>query len=396
MTSRPLIALCAAMAIGSCTDDEPGPSAARGEPEFQNFQGTTECRLAEHFLPETEADAQEIVRWAVARGHRVRAVSSPSSHSESDIICPGEDGVLVNFHRMDDVIAIDPDAMEVTVEPGIQMGALGQALHEEGFGLAIHIPITVVTAAGTIATGAHHSSLTMPSGIQDMVTGLRLIDGAGELVELTGDEARHASVHLGVLGGITQVTFRIRPQYKTRAGIERGSDENLCGVLREFREALARECGPGDYVRRVLFLCCSTLCVDEGFRRRSVEERRVRRANDFYESLPFGGCHGFFAPFVDRTRGKNGLELPIIIEGEGYIEWVAWAVFTQCYRAHEVTDKSDGLPRAVFRFNVKLIAFVGREDHSLRDAPRDERCCSGKSLPVVLGFGATYLLRRLA
>jgi len=228
MTHRSLFALCALLALGSCDEPEAaGPAVARDEPEFENFQGTTDCLLADQFVPETEAEALEVVRWAIDHGHRVRAVSSPASHSESDIVCPGEDGVLINFFEMDDVLEIDAEAMEVTVEPGIQMGALGQALHEEGFGLAIHIPITVVTAAGTIGTGAHHSSLHMPSGIQDMVTGLRLIDCTGELVELTGDDARHASVHLGVLGAITAVTFRIRPQYKTRAGIERGSDENL-------------------------------------------------------------------------------------------------------------------------------------------------------------------------
>lgn len=198
-----------------------------GEATFENFDGGTVCTLGRNLLPADRDEAIAAVRWAIDQGYRVKAVSSPASHSEQDIVCPEAGGVQINFRRMNRVIAIDEDAMEVTVEPGAFMGDVSAALHVEGLGFENHIPWLEMTAAGVIATGAHHTSLRFPSGPHDAVKRLELIDGQGELVTLEGVEAKGAAAHLGVLGAVVSVTFEVVPQFKVRATVVTGSDEGL-------------------------------------------------------------------------------------------------------------------------------------------------------------------------
>lgn len=213
------------------TEPAPFPEGiAEAEPEFENFDGSTRCTLAKRLEPESVEEAVAAVRWGIDAGYGIKAVSSSASHSEQDIICPPSasgGGVMINFARMNRVLSIDAEAMEVRVEPGAKMGDVGDALHEAGFGLLNHIPLRDVTAAGAIATGAHHTSLRFPSGIHDMVTRIVLIDGLGDLQVLEGAEAKGAAAHLGVLGAIVEVGFEIQPQFKLRARVTSGDASNL-------------------------------------------------------------------------------------------------------------------------------------------------------------------------
>jgi len=225
------------VALAACPSgtgpETPAPPApfpdgiAEANAPLTNFDQGTTCVSARHLRPRNVDEVLGAVRWAIGAGHRIKAVSSAASHSEQDIICPVDEGVQLNLVDMDAVLSVDAEAMLVRVEPGITMGALGDALHAEGFGLRNHIPLRDVTAAGAIATGAHHTSLRFPSGIHDMVQRLVLVDGTGTLQVLDGQAAREVSAHLGVLGVVVEVGFAIVPQYKLRAEVTSGDDGTL-------------------------------------------------------------------------------------------------------------------------------------------------------------------------
>lgn len=236
-----VLALVGGIAAGACDGSgESGSQAtgaefpegiSEGETSFQNFDRGVTCTLARNLQPTSVEQAQAAVRWAAGQGLNVRPISSPSSHSENAIICPEEGGIHLSFVRMNRVLEIDGEAKEVTVEPGARMGDIGDALHAEGWALRNHIPWRDLSAAGAIATGAHHTSLRFPSGIHDMVKRLQVIDGTGEVVTLEGDEAKGASAHLGLLGAVVAVTFEIEPQFKLRATVETGDDTDFEGQI---------------------------------------------------------------------------------------------------------------------------------------------------------------------
>ena len=209
------------------TSGDPLEGIERDEGFFHNFDQGIECVYAETLRPETREQVQAVVAWAASQGTKVKVVSSPLSHSENEIICPDESGIQINVSKMNQVLELDAEARTIKVEPGIQMGAMGDALAEAGLAMRIHLPLRDFTAAGIIATGAHNSSLVYPAGIHDSVVGLEIIDGAGELRTLTGDDARHAAVHLGWLGAVVSVTFEAVPMFKTAYSLEKGDDANL-------------------------------------------------------------------------------------------------------------------------------------------------------------------------
>jgi FAD-dependent oxidoreductase len=117
--------------------------------------------------------------------------------------------------------------MTIEVQPGITMGEVGDALHAVGLALRNTLPFRGFTAGGVIGTAAHHTSIRFPSSVSDHVVALTLVDGTGELVTLTGDEARGASAHLGLLGVLVSITFQAEPQFKTRHTVTGGDDADL-------------------------------------------------------------------------------------------------------------------------------------------------------------------------
>ncbi|HJK90204.1 MAG TPA: D-arabinono-1,4-lactone oxidase [Polyangiaceae bacterium LLY-WYZ-15_(1-7)] len=219
--------LSAALAGLGCGGGDAAPPVDEGEPTHQSFDRGVLCTPERLLRPETVEEVQAAVRWAAERNLRVKAVSSAASHSENAIICADEGAIQLSLVAMDAIVGIDEEAMQITVEPAAQMGAIGDALHEAGLGVRNTIPLRDLTAAGAIATGAHHTSLRFPSGVHDMVVGLSLVDGRGELQRLEGEEARGAAAHLGRLGVVVAVTFQAEPQFKTRHAITSGSDEGL-------------------------------------------------------------------------------------------------------------------------------------------------------------------------
>jgi FAD-linked oxidoreductase len=69
------------------------------------------------------------------------------------------------------------------------------------------------TLAGAIATATHGTGGRF-GNLSSQVVGVRLVTGAGEVVELTdGDELRAARVSLGALGAIAAVTLRCVPAF---------------------------------------------------------------------------------------------------------------------------------------------------------------------------------------
>ncbi len=224
--------------IGLLACGDPGlGSIPEGEPVFRNFDEGVECTLARNLAPTNVDEVQRAVRWASSRSLRVRAVSSERSCSENDIVCPGDEGVLLNLSGLNQVLEVDTDAQTIRVEPGVTVGEIGDALHEAGLSMRVNMPNRDFTAAGVIATGAHHTSLRFPSGMHDAVREIVLVDGRGDVVTLRDDEARGAAAHLGVLGIVVELTFQAEPELKTLHRVTSGDDMDFENRIVEMARA---------------------------------------------------------------------------------------------------------------------------------------------------------------
>lgn len=193
---------------------------------FENWSRTVRSTPRRWETPASEAEVQAAVRRAGAEGCRIRPIGS--AHSWSPIAAP--EGVALHLGQLDRVIALTPD--RVTVEAGCTLRALLDLLARNGLALPIVGSVDAQTLAGVTATGTHGSSL-VHGNFSSLLRGMRLVDGRGELVELTEDDPRLTGgrVHLGLLGVLTQVTLAVVPAFRLRETLSRVPFEQVVDTI---------------------------------------------------------------------------------------------------------------------------------------------------------------------
>jgi FAD/FMN-containing dehydrogenase len=164
----------------------------------------------------SESEVQAQVRAAVAGGYGVRTAGT--GHSFTPIV--ETEGVLLDLGGMRGIIDIDPDRRLVTAGPKTTIGEFGDPLWQHGLALANQGDIDTQAIAGAIATATHGSGRRYPS-FSAILAGARLVDGEGNLVEVS--ERENAEVlpalqtSIGLLGIMTQLTLRVAPAYELHA-----------------------------------------------------------------------------------------------------------------------------------------------------------------------------------
>ena len=191
------------------------PAGARaitgsGARNWTNWARDQRCAPERLERPASEAELARVVRGA----RSLRAVGS--GHSFTDIACT--DGVLVELARMRRVLGVQ--GTDVTVEAGITLRGLGEELAARGLALENQGDVDSQTLAGAISTATHGTGGRFRN-MSAQVVGMRIVDGAGEVVEVDGgDELRSARVSLGALGVIASATVRCVPAFRIHRVME--------------------------------------------------------------------------------------------------------------------------------------------------------------------------------
>jgi len=180
---------------------------------FRNWGRTVSTRPTAWLAPASEAEVIEAIRGAA--GQRVRVVGG--GHSWSAIAAPEQIGMTLDGFTG---ITARTDTT-VTVRAGTRLKDLNAALAESGHALPIVGSIAEQAMAGAIATGTHGSSL-VHGNLASLVERIRLVDGRGAVHDLAAGDPRlpAARVHLGALGVLTEITFRILPAFRLAETIE--------------------------------------------------------------------------------------------------------------------------------------------------------------------------------
>ncbi len=126
-----------------------------------------------------------------------------AGHSFTDIACT--DGVMVDMSAMRNVLTVDGSV--VTVQAGITLRELGEELRARGLAMENQGDVDPQTLAGAISTATHGTGGGF-GNLSSQVTGIRLVAGSGDVVDVDADELRAARVSLGALGAIAAVTLR--------------------------------------------------------------------------------------------------------------------------------------------------------------------------------------------
>jgi L-gulono-1,4-lactone dehydrogenase len=201
---------------------------------WRNWSGELACTPVRVERPVNTAEVAAAITRAAAEGRRVRP--GGAGHSFTPIALTDE--VMLDLSGMDALLHVDRDRRRVRVQAGIRLGVLAEQLVARGLAFENLGDIDVQTLAGAMATATHGTGAQL-GNLSSQVEAIQLVDGCGQVHELTakeGDRFLAARVGLGALGVVTEVTLRVLPAYTLR-----GEDrvEPLDGVLDRFHERAA-------------------------------------------------------------------------------------------------------------------------------------------------------------
>jgi FAD/FMN-containing dehydrogenase len=182
-------------------------------PTWSNWSGSLRFAPGEIRSPANEDELAEIVRGAAQSGRCVRVVGS--GHSSTPLVETSD--TLVSLEHFRGLESFEASGREATIRAGTTLKEANSALLEVG--LAVHNlgDVDFQTVAGVVGTGTHGTGRTLPI-IPDALTGVRLVDGSGEIREFRAEDDpdffRAARVSLGALGIFTSLRMRMLPAYQ--------------------------------------------------------------------------------------------------------------------------------------------------------------------------------------
>ncbi|TYJ04891.1 hypothetical protein E1A91_A12G125400v1 [Gossypium mustelinum] len=209
------------------------------------------CRAGNVAYPTSEQELVSIVSAATKSKRKMKVVTH-FSHSIPKLVCPdGQDGLLVSTKNLNRVLKTNTEAMTMTVESGVTLRQLITEAAKADFALPYAPYWWGLTIGGLLGTGAHGSSLWgKGSSVHDYVVEMRIVspakaeDGYAKVWVLNerDKDLDAAKVSLGVLGVISQVTFKLQPLFKRSITYVRKDDTDLgdeavtFGKLHEFAD----------------------------------------------------------------------------------------------------------------------------------------------------------------
>ncbi|MGE7368260.1 FAD-binding oxidoreductase [Neorhizobium sp. NPDC001467] len=165
---------------------------------------------------ETSEDVKEVVRTCAA--HKVPVIAFGTGSSLEGQVNATHGGISIDFSRMNKVLRLSPEDLDVTVEPGITREELNVHLRDTGLFFPID-PGANASIGGMTATRASGTNAVRYGTMKDNVLALTVVTAEGEEIHV-GTRARKSSAGYdltrlyvgseGTLGIITSVTLRLQ------------------------------------------------------------------------------------------------------------------------------------------------------------------------------------------
>ncbi|MBN1551186.1 FAD-binding oxidoreductase [bacterium] len=168
--------------------------------------------------PDTTEEITQIIKLCSA--HTVPVTVRGSGTGLCGGCVPIHGGVVLTFENMQRIIEIDTNNLTATVEAGVMLMDLYEALQEAGLFFPPHPGDQTATIGGIIATNAGGARAVKYGVVRHFVKGMEVVLPDGEIIDLGGKFIKNSSgyslMHLmvgseGTLGIITRATLSLIP-----------------------------------------------------------------------------------------------------------------------------------------------------------------------------------------
>ena len=145
----------------------------------RNWAGNQRCVPTQVHEPQFTDQVAAVVRSAAEAGERVKVIGGAHSFTDTAMT----DGHLLSLDAMNRVLAVE--GRDVTVQAGIRLRDLNDALFARGLALPNLGDINVQSIAGATSTATHGTGVDFPNLAANIV-GLELVTGDGSVVREIG------------------------------------------------------------------------------------------------------------------------------------------------------------------------------------------------------------------
>lgn len=151
---------------------------------------------------------EEELQSLIAKTEKVRFYGTKQSSAD---IAAGVD-TLIDVSKYNKIIAYNDSELTITVQSGIILGDMLDAIEAKGWCIPCLPDINTITVGGALATGTHGTSGKL---LSEYMTHCRLVLADGKIKDIHAeDELMDAvKVSLGVLGIMSTITFTCEPIY---------------------------------------------------------------------------------------------------------------------------------------------------------------------------------------
>jgi Fe-S oxidoreductase/FAD/FMN-containing dehydrogenase len=159
--------------------------------------------------PESEEELSEILRWASSK--RIPLVPRGKGSSGYGGIIPTRKGIVVDFYRMKNVMAVNAENETVTVQPGITWEQLDKKIGPKNLAIRLY-PTSYPSSSvgGWLAQGGAGIGSYEYGWFADNVASARVVLPSGEVKEFCGKDLDLISDAEGITGIISQVTLKVQ------------------------------------------------------------------------------------------------------------------------------------------------------------------------------------------
>lgn len=175
--------------------------------------------LTETIVAESETQVSEILK---AASHNLTPIYPIGGGTSLDFGLPAKaDGTGLSTLGLNKIIDYPARDMTITVEAGITLEQLHNALGEESQQLPIDAPhVSKATLGGVIATNQSGPRRYLHGTMRDHVIGIKAVDGRGDVFSAGGRVVKNVAGYdfcklltgsMGTLGIITEVTLKLKP-----------------------------------------------------------------------------------------------------------------------------------------------------------------------------------------